>query len=191
MNDNNRTNNILAVVVFIAVAIASRFFGPALFGHPSNFAPVDAVALFSGAYIARRWLSIAIPLLFVWIGDVIVNYGYYGRFVAFYDGFYWQYGTYALIVLLGFIMLNKKVKPLNVLGASLSASVLFFVLTNFGVWASGTLYPKTIEGLITCYFAAIPFFKQTLTSDLVYCTFLFGSFELLKAQLPKLATSKA
>ena len=174
------------VLVFLAIAIASRFIGPRLFGYGINFAPVDAIALFSGAYISRRYLSMIIPIVFVWIGDLIANYQYYGEVVLFYEGFYWQYGAYLLIVLIG-TLVGRNVKWYTVLGGALSGAVLFFIVSNFGTWASTTLYAKTWTGLVNCFVAAIPFFRQTLVSDLMYVGILFGTMELLKATSPKLA----
>lgn len=161
---------------------------PPLLGHPSNFAPIGAMALFGGAYLGRNWKAFLIPLLSLWISDLFINYIYIGGFSFFYPGFYWQYGCFALIVLLGSTML-KKVRPMKILGASLSASVLFFIISNFGVWTSGLMYPypMTIEGLMTCYIAAIPFFGGTLSGDLVYSGILFGAFELAKYKFPVLA----
>jgi hypothetical protein len=68
----------------------------------------------------------------------------------------------------------------------LASSVLFFVLTNFGVWAFDALYPKTLEGLMACYVAAIPFFRNTLLGDLSYTVVLFGGFALLERRIPVL-----
>lgn len=179
---------ILAVVLFTLIAIVSRFAGPKLFGHPSNFAPVDSVALFCGAYLSRRWLSLALPLLFVWLGDIIVNYGYYGKVVLFYDGFYWQYASYLLIVLLGAGLLRHRVNVLRVLGGAVSAATLFFLISNFGVWAGGAGlgYTRDLSGLLTCYAAGLPFYQQSLLSDLVYCGVLFGSMEALHYWRPGL-----
>jgi len=62
--------------------------------------------------------------------------------------------------------------------------VLFFVLTNFGVWALGALYPKTLTGLTECYVVAIPFFRNALLSDLFYSALLFGGLALAEKQWP-------
>ena len=186
--------NLTAVILFISIAIASRFVGPLIFGQPSNFAPVNAIALFSGAYIMgrheSRWLSLLLPIFFVWIGDMLINFSYYGAFVPFYPGFYWQYATYAVLVLMSYFIFHRRVTVISVCVASLSASLLFFTISNFGVWTSGLLYPLNIDGLIACYVAAIPFFKQTVSSDLLYCGILFGAFEGLKRYSPQWAIAK-
>ena len=67
-----------------------------------------------------------------------------------------------------------------IFGAAILSSVLFFIVTNFGVWLTGGgwFYPKTLQGLIECYTLAIPFFRNSLAGDLVYTGVLFSLFEL-------------
>lgn len=162
-----------------------------LLPHPSNFAPIGAMALFGAAYFSQRYLAFLIPIISMWLSDLVLNnvvYGqYFDHFVWFYQGFYFTYGAFILIGLMGFLLL-KKVKIQTLLIGSLSASILFFLVSNFGVWFSGTMYPKDLNGLMACYTAAIPFFKNTLMGDLVYCGVLFGAFELAQARIPALQT---
>ena len=106
-------------------------------------------------------------------------------FVFFYDVLYWQYGAYVLTVLLGTFFL-RKIEPLRVIGVSFASAVLFFVVSNFGVWAGGTMYTMDAMGLFTCYVAAIPFFKGTLLGNVVYSAVLFGAFALVERRLPSL-----
>jgi len=86
---------------------------------------------------------------------------------------------------MGFL-LQKNRSALRVAGAAFISSILFFVFTNFGVWAFGSLYPKTVEGLIACYVAAIPFFQNTLLGDALYTAVLFGGFALAETRFPAL-----
>jgi hypothetical protein len=95
------------------------------------------------------------------------------------------YVSFALIVAIG-LWLQKHRTVLPIVGAALVSSVLFFVVTNFGVWVFDSLYPKTLEGLIACFVAAIPFFRNTLLGDLLYTAVLFGGFALLEQKLPVL-----
>ena len=74
--------------------------------------------------------------------------------------------------------LLKKVNAKSVGLSSLFASVIFFSLSNFGVWIQGAIYPVSVSGLIACYIAALPFFGWTLIGNAFYCSILFGSFEL-------------
>ena len=180
---NLRFSVLLGIVSFATIA---RVATPPLLGHPSNFSPIDAIALFSGCYFAGKLSKFIIPLLSVWVGDLFIDYIYMHKFVLFYSGFYWQYGCYILLVIIG-AMLANKVKPLNLLAASISSSLLFFIVSNFGVWAEGLMYPHTALGLAACYTAAIPFFNSTLISDLLYSTLFFGTFELAQRRFPAIA----
>ncbi|MCO4293824.1 hypothetical protein NF867_13215 [Solitalea sp. MAHUQ-68] len=175
---------IFALLSFIALALISRIY---LFPH-AGIAPIDAIALFSGAYFGRKWLGFICPLLAVWISDQIVNLQFYHKIVPFYDGFYWQYGCYILMVILASFML-KKPKVLSVGGAALISALLFFVISNFGVWAGGTMYPMNGSGLTACYIAALPYLNMAVLSNLICCGVLFGGFELLKYRFPKLAVN--
>jgi len=183
-NEHTNHRRMAVLTGFISLAVISRVAAPPLLGHPANFSPIDAIALFSGAYFSRRWFAFLVPLLSVWVSDWFINLMYTGHFALFYSGFYWQYGTYVLLVLLGSLLYNK-VKTTRVATTSLSASTLFFLISNFGVWASG-YYPQSAAGLMTCYIAGIPFFGQTLISDLVYSAVLFSGFEWVKSRYPAL-----
>ncbi len=159
------------ITAIILAAVFSR-----LLPHPPNFSPITAVALFGGSYFTNRSLAFAVPLTAMFLSDLIIGLHSY-LFVV--------YLSFAVIVLIGF-MLNKNKSPLHIGLAALSSSVLFFVTTNFAVWLMGSLYPKTIDGLVTCYIAAIPFFQNTLMGDLFYSAVLFGGFELAKRYVPTL-----
>jgi hypothetical protein len=105
--------------------------------------------------------------------------------LGFYSHMAVVYFSFALIVCVG-LWLQKRRSAFNIAGAALASSILFFLLTNFGVWAFGSLYPKTLEGLLACYVAAIPFFQNTLQGDLFFSVVLFGGFALLERSFPKL-----
>ncbi|NNM95261.1 MAG: hypothetical protein HKL88_07350 [Bacteroidia bacterium] len=179
--------------VVTALILAATF--SRLIPHPWNFTAVGAMALFGAACFSNRLLAFAIPLAAMWLGDVALNNTVYsslnhGRVWLFPDAFPWVYAAFVLIAFSGFIML-KKVRLLPVIGASLSASVIFFLVTNLGVWMGSTLYPQTVSGLYTCYIAGLPFFWNTVAGDLFYCGILFGAFELAKYGLPALRKEQA
>ncbi len=157
--------------------------------HPPNFAPIGAMSLFGAAYFSKKHIAIIVPIIAMWLSDLFLNNVVYGRyfdhFVWFYQGFYWTYGAFIMIGLIGFSLL-KKVKVQTLVIGAFSASVVFFLLSNFGVWFSGTMYPKDLNGLLACYTAAIPFFKFTILGDLVYCSILFGMFEFAQIKIPAL-----
>jgi hypothetical protein len=158
-----------------------------------NFSPLGAIGLFGAAYFKKKWQVFLIPIVAIWLSDVLVNNilyaSYYSSFTWFYEGFYWQYGSYFLISLFG-LYLFKKVNTTRVIVGALTATVLFFFVSNFGSWVSSPLYPKTIGGLITCLAAGIPFIKGTLLGNLIYSGVLFGSFALLQKKFPVLHFTK-
>jgi hypothetical protein len=100
------------------------------------------------------------------------------------------YLSFALIVVIGMTMLKTK-KVSSIFFTSVISSVSFFIITNFGIWLSTNYYPKTGAGLAACYTAAIPFFHQTLLSDLFFVGILFGAYHLVKQKFPILAQSRA
>lgn len=170
------------VALLILLAALSR-----LLPHPSNFAPIAGMGLFGAAYFSNKYHAFLIPFIAYWISDLILDNLIYAQY---YDGFQWfgspaVYISFALIIVLGFVLL-KKVSVVNLIIAGLSSSVLFFLITNFGSWLGSPLYTKTFDGLIACYVAGIPFFWNTLAGDLFYITILFGSYELVKRQYPQL-----
>jgi hypothetical protein len=150
--------------VLILLAAMSR-----LLPHPANFSPLAAMALAGGVYLDKRF-ALLIPLTALFVSDL---------FLGFHNTILFVYGSFALIGILGLWLRSHK-KPLPVLGATLLGSVVFFVVTNFGVWLTGGgwNYPKTLQGLAECYAMAIPFFRGTVLGDLVYVGLLFGLFEL-------------
>ena len=181
---NNRIPLRFAVITAIVLTLAlSR-----LLPHPFNFSPIAALALFGGARYANRWAAYLVPLAALWFSDLFLNYAFFGSFVPFYQGAIFTYAAFALIVLLGSLAL-KKLSVKNLLFTSLSASVLFFVVSNFGMWVSGMMYPITSQGLVACYTAAIPFFRNTLAGDMVYSFAVFYGFALAQSRLPQLRTA--
>lgn len=159
-----------------------------LLPHPYNFTPIGAMALFGGAYFANRVVAILVPMLSLWISDLLLNNlvyrEYYTTFTWFTSG--WIYASFLLIGVLGMVLL-QKVSVRNVLIASLSSSVLFFLITNFSVWLGSGMYPQTREGLMACYTAGLPFFQNTILGDLFFSGVLFGAFELMQRRFPVLS----
>lgn len=172
------------LLLFLLLAVAGRMVGLHL-PHQPNFAPIDAMALFGGAYFLRRRWAVLAPLLAVWGSDLLLNYQYTGHLQLLYQGWYWQYGCYALVALLAHAGL-RRVSALRVALGATAAAVLFFLISNFGVWVGSTMYPPTGGGLLACYAAGLPFFSHSLLSNLVYSTLLFGGFELAQWRFPVL-----
>jgi len=167
----------LAALLSAIVAAAALRLVP----HPPNFSPIDAMALFSGAYIGRRALAFAAPLGALLLSDLLLG---------FYPGMLFQYAAVALIVLLGSFALSR-VTVLRLAGAALTSSVLFFAVSNFGVWLLSGMYAHTAAGLGACYVAAIPFFQNTTAGDLFYTALLFGGFKVAETLVPGLRAGEA
>jgi hypothetical protein len=164
------------------IALVSAVLAAALFRlvpHPPNFSPIAAMALFSGAYFGRKGLAFAAPLGAMLVSDAVLG---------FHGGMLVVYGSLALIVVLGWLLTAKRSAG-RIAAAAVSASVLFYLVTNFGVWALGDMYPKTLAGLGACYVAALPFFQNSLAGDLVFTALLFGGFALAERWLPALRQS--
>lgn len=157
--------------------------------HMPNFSPLGAIGLFGAAYFTKKWQAFLIPIAATWFSDLFINniiYGqYYTEFTWFYEGFYWQYGSYLIITLVSVFILNKINTKRMVLGA-LTSTAIFFLISNFGCWIGSKTYPQNISGLITCYAAGIPFLKGTLLGDLFYSGILFGTFALAQYKFPVL-----
>jgi hypothetical protein len=167
--------NFLIVTSMIFIASLIR-----LIPHPPNFTPIAAMALFGGAYFSKKQFAFIIPISAMIITDAVIGFHSLSWLV---------YLSFALIVLVGIIMLNK-VTIKNVVIASLISSTSFFLITNFGVWLGSNFYQQNISGLIECYVAAIPFFSNNILGDLMYSGVLFGVYEWLKSVNPSLASSK-
>ena len=146
--------------------------------HPPNFSPIDAMALFSGAYLGRRALAFVAPLAALLLSDIVLG---------FYHGMATVYATVALIVVIGWWLSSRRT-PLRIGAAAVESAVLFFVITNFGMWLFSGFYPLTGAGLAACYVAAIPFFQNTVAGDLFYTVLLFGGFAVAERLMPRLRT---
>ncbi len=162
---------LLLIVGMILAAIASR-----LVPHPPNFTPIGAIALLGGACVANKPLAFVIPLAAMFLSDLVLGLG---------PQTVWVYASFAATVCIG-LWIRSRRTPLTIAGGALAGAVLFFVVTNFGVWAAGTLYPKTTAGLAECYGAAIPFFRNMLLADLFHAALLFGCVALAEKRFPRL-----
>lgn len=144
-----------------------------LLPHPPNFVPICALALFAGAAFADIRSALMIPLAAMLLSDAVLGFSIVTPFV---------YGCIALAAVMG-RGLRVKATPLRVLGGSIGTSALFFVVTNFAVWALLDYYPKTAAGLGLCYIAAIPFFQNAVAADLLLSVTLFGGLRLAETRL--------
>lgn len=184
-----KKNAFYIIAGFILFAALAR-----LLPHAYNFTPIGAIALFGAAYFGSKKWAFLVPIIALWISDILLNNfvysAFYEGFALFTSGFLYIYGAFALIVVLGIYLFDKVTIP-RVLGGAIGGSLIFFIVSNFGVWLTSPMYPLTIEGLLMCYTAAIPFFHNTLGGTLIYSAVLFGGYEYLKYKSPSLVSVEA
>jgi len=138
---------------------------------PWNFTPVEAMALFGGAYFADRRLAFAVPLVALYLGDCFI--GFYGWMMPV------VYGCVVLTAFVGF-GLRGRVRFMNTALAAVGSATGFYLVTNFAVWLGGTMYPHTAAGLMTSFVAGWPFYQYgSLPGTLLWTALLFGGFALL------------
>jgi hypothetical protein len=167
------------LIAMIALAVATRLlihFVPGAL--PYNFTPVEAIALFGGAWFDDRRLAFIVPLGAMLIADSII--GLHAMLPV-------VYACIAASVVLGFGLRNR-VSALRVAGFGVAGSLLFFVVVSFAEWLTGdTDYCRA--GIVPCYVAALPFLQNWLAGTLVWSALLFGTFELLRAKWRRLAAA--
>lgn len=174
------TPRFIFITSAILIAAVSR-----LFPHIPNFTPLAAMALFGGVYLSDKRLAIIVPLIAMFISDAALEattgWGFHNTMIYVYIGF-------ILTSLIG-MQLRNNTSVLSVGTASILSSVLFFAITNFGVWAASG-FQMGIAGLGTTYILGIPFFGPTLSGDLFFNAILFGSFYLAQQKFPALIKVK-
>ena len=159
-----------------AFGIVALGFLARLAPHPANVTPVAALALFGGSMLPAGW-AVSLPLATLVASDVAIGLHHV---IAF------TWISFAATGLLGRWIARRPTAG-RIVAASLIASVGFFLVTNFGVWwlgDDGRMYPRTLEGLWTCYVAALPFFRNSLIGDLAYTAGLFGLYAMVRGATP-------
>ncbi|MEY4763266.1 MAG: hypothetical protein RLZZ200_3123 [Pseudomonadota bacterium] len=179
---STRTSALILVVVATA---ATR-----LLPHLPNVTPLTALALFGGAFFADRRLAFALPLAALALSDLALGALAGWKPMVVEAHLEVQYLAFALVVLSGFLLRGSPSLG-RLAGGTLLGSTIFFVVSNFGVWAFGSMYPHSGEGLVACYVAGIPFFRNALLGDFGYAALLFGGFRLLEARFSTLRAPAA
>ena len=177
---NNKLQLLFSALIILLIA------GSRLIPHTENFVPVFAMILFAAVHFKNKFQAIAISVGALWFSDLYIkNWGryadYHNEFILFSSPF--NYLAYILIALLSVRIFKNTITIQKVLGSSIGVGIVFFIVSNFGVWISGSLYPMTFDGLLTCYIAAIPFFRSTLTSNILFSFVLFGGYYALQNQV--------
>jgi hypothetical protein len=170
---------IISFVLLILIASLYRAFP----GRPWGFAPQIAMAIFGGSVISDRKLSFALPILSMFISDILYHVLYLngiGIIPGFYEGQLTNYLLFAGLTVIGFFVRENRVS--EILAGSLAGAVLYFLVSNFLVWmgGGGLVRPRTWEGLLLCYQDALPFFRNSVMATLFFSALLFGGAFLFK-----------
>lgn len=184
-------------VVLICITLLVAFWR--VFSHQegysalSNFTPIGALALFGGAYFNQKWKAFIFPISALFFSDIIMMKLYYAEHSngLLYSSWYWTYGAFLLMVVIGQLM--KKVTIKTFLFSVIGAALTHWIVVDFGVWlmgctdlTTGKLYTNDFAGLMKCYAMAIPYMKNMLLGNLIFGAILFGGFELAKSKFPSL-----
>lgn len=162
-----KKNNLEIYLSYSVVVLTAVFLR--LIPHIPNVSPIGALALFSGMMMSS-WGRVMLPIIAMVISDL---------FLGFHATIPFVYGSFLLIVAIGYF-LRKKVSILSVGLGSFVGSILFFVITNFGVWATSSMYAKNVAGLLNCYNMGLPFFRNTVLGDMFYIAIFFFGYRILK-----------
>jgi hypothetical protein len=165
LSKKGKTIEFILAIILILIGVSFR-----ILPHPWNFTPISALALFGGVYLSKR-IALILPLTAMLISDYFIGFYEIGIMAS-------VYASFLLVVLLGFLVKKHK-KWHTILGGSIAGSVLFFLITNFAVWAFTLWYPHNFSGLMTNYLLALPFFRNALIGDLFYVAIFFGTFEII------------
>lgn len=167
--------------LFVIAAVLFR-----ILPHPWNVTPLAAMFLFCGATFRNKIESLAVPFAALLFSDFLVDRFLYHGVYAWFSPYTWT--GFLLIGLIGWV-LQSKITLGRVATGSIVGSVSFFLITNFGVWAAWSMYPRNFAGLTECYVAGLPFFRNEIIGDLAWCGILFGTYEWVKRR--RMVTSAA
>jgi hypothetical protein len=180
------TRNAVLILLIVAAA-AMRLVS---YKYPyvlSNFTPVGAIALFGGAYFTDKWKAYAVVLITLFASDIFLNYLYTSKLTLWSGYSFWVYGCFALMVFVGSLI--KKATFANVFLVSLTSIAIHWLIIDLP-WLYGTLYPHTLAGYGQSLIAAIPFERNMVLGDALFCTLLFGGFELAKSKYTALRSNR-
>jgi hypothetical protein len=177
VNQEQKFNLSFSYLVILAVLIALGVAGR-LLPHPPNFTPMAAIALFAGFIFIKRYMAVVAVISTM----LLCDYFAFGSLSVSWFGSKSMFVVYlALLFPIVFKnFLQKKLGVLRIFGAALASSSVFFLATNFAVWAFSPMYEKTLEGLVLCYTMAIPFFQNTVAGDLIWSGAIFGAYFALR-----------
>lgn len=170
-----RKEFVITLMIVVALA-ASR-----LIPHAPNFTSTLAGLIFGGA-VLRKGIFAMFILAGYFVSDLLINnIQYAGDHAGFQwtsQSFYWIYTAMILIYFISRMFTNQVQNPFGILAISLSSSVMFFLMSNFGVWMERIIYSNDIQGLSACYLAALPFFSNEVAATLFFTCIFFGVYWL-------------
>lgn len=172
--------NIFALSLLIILAASARFIP-----HGYNFTPIAGMALLGAAYFDKKYLAYIVPILTLFLSDFILNNTLYRAFFPDHTGIvifskfmiYTYLGT-GLMVAIGHLLLRKVNAP-RILGSAVAATIVFFLVSNFGSWLHTPIYAKSFPGLLSAYVAGLPFLNGHLLGNILFSFILFGAFEFM------------
>ncbi|MBK8054058.1 MAG: hypothetical protein IPK35_12510 [Saprospiraceae bacterium] len=179
-----KTNNKMIVVVLLMIIGAfSR-----LIPHVPNFTPTEGITIFGVAFLGRKYLSIILPCVLIYLTDFVINNTVARSFFTEVEGTVW-FSNYMIFNVISLVLvvfttsiILKKINIVSVALAAILASVIFYVITNFGaLFSPASLYTKDFSGLMQSYLAGLPFFRTSLFSNLMFTTIIFGSYYIINS----------
>lgn len=177
---------VVSFVLLVVIASLYRIMP----GRPYGFAPQIAMALFSGSIVKNKKYAFLLPLCSMLLSDVLYEVLFQFKISAipgFYNGQWINYLFFGAVTFIGFAVNQNK--WISILGGSLAAVLFYFLVSNFAVWIGGGLglnnlpYPKTIDGLMACLAAGVPFLKNSFFATLFFSLVFFGSYYLLNKKI--------
>ena len=183
MNTSNKQLILTAAGIILAAALSR------LLPHAPNFAPIGALGIFGGTTVKDKKYAFIFPLGALLISDIILQ-----SFTST-SGFYgWeQIFVYAAVTLTTFLATRiKKANAANILLACVWTGIIFFLLSNFGVWVAHLYYPHSFAGLMQCYGQALVFYHNDLFSNFAinsiagnvfFSALMFGAYALVKKNI--------
>ena len=185
-----KNKNFALIASFIGIAALFR-----LFPHPPNVTPVAAMAFIGGAYFSKKYWGFVLPIVALFLSDLVINntiarafFTDQTGFILFSDYMIPVYIAFILTALIGMVMHSTGMFKKILIGSLLS-SVAFFIITNVGVWMSTAIYPKSATGLILCFEAALPFFRNTLLGNALFFSVFVLGIEAIKTYVFKPQTT--
>lgn len=185
---NVKKSKLLMPFVLLLLAASTR-----LIPHPGNFTPIIAIGLFGASKFKwNKALSLVVPLAAMLITDLFINKIMLGAWSLTYPGVVFNYVALGGVILMGLFIFKKQQKMLRKTSISIvGGNLLFFLISNFGVFMTFSLYPASPQGLLAAYAAGLPFLLNQFAATILWSVVLFGSDALINKYVDKKETAIA